>query len=74
MLKDRLCLFTAEGGTGGGAEGQQCGGDDLPLTRVKESLDDIISLCVRSSHSLDEEQRQVVCGLCCSEVSETRDE
>ncbi|KAG7512101.1 vacuolar sorting-associated 8-like isoform X1 [Solea senegalensis] len=63
-LKDRLCFLTAEqdtsGGGGGGGDRWQDDGGDSTLTRVKESLNDIISLCQRSSHSLYEQQREVL--------------
>ncbi|XP_038593280.1 vacuolar protein sorting-associated protein 8 homolog isoform X1 [Micropterus salmoides] len=63
-LKDKLSLLTAEsdGGVeeenGGGNEEE--GGSESTLTRVKDSLNDIIVLCHRSSQNLYQQQREVL--------------
>ncbi|XP_017287429.1 vacuolar protein sorting-associated protein 8 homolog isoform X3 [Kryptolebias marmoratus] len=67
-LKERLCAIAAEGDRdgGGGGEGGE-GGDrqneeetdsDVPLTRVNDSLNNILSLCHRNCQKLDQEQRK----------------
>ncbi|XP_034079092.1 vacuolar protein sorting-associated protein 8 homolog isoform X4 [Gymnodraco acuticeps] len=57
-LKEKLSVLTAE------SERADAGGEerdrDHTLSRVKESLNDIIELCHRSSDSLDQQQREVL--------------
>uniref|UniRef100_A0A4W6F917 VPS8 subunit of CORVET complex n=1 Tax=Lates calcarifer TaxID=8187 RepID=A0A4W6F917_LATCA len=63
-LKEKLCLLTAESDTGvEGGDGEQdeeerC--SDSTLMRVKDSLNDIIALCHRSSHNLYQQQREAL--------------
>nr|XP_020479091.1 vacuolar protein sorting-associated protein 8 homolog [Monopterus albus] len=64
MLKERLSLFTAEcdrGVEGGdGRQDEEEGNQESILTKVKDSLNEIIALCHRSSHNLDQHQREVL--------------
>lgn len=59
-LKEKLSLFTSE------SEGENKGGDEeersdeSSLTSVKDSLDDIITLCHQSSQNLSQQQREVM--------------
>lgn len=59
-LKEKLNVFTSE------SEGENRGGDkeersnESPLTSVKDSLDDIITLCHQSSQNLSQQQREVM--------------
>ncbi|XP_041866260.1 vacuolar protein sorting-associated protein 8 homolog isoform X2 [Melanotaenia boesemani] len=63
-LKEKLCFLTAESGDedGGQADRQEEEetGNQSALRRVKDSLNDIISLCHRSCPNLDQEQREVL--------------
>ncbi|KAM6956595.1 LOW QUALITY PROTEIN: vacuolar protein sorting-associated protein 8 homolog [Aplochiton taeniatus] len=54
-LKEKLGTLTP-GMAGGGRDG----GEDSPLQRVERSLNDIIALCHRCSHNLDQQQREVL--------------
>lgn len=59
-LKEKLSLFTFE------SEGENKGGDEeernneSSLTSVKDSLDDVITLCHQSSQNLSQQQREVM--------------
>ncbi|XP_034465327.1 vacuolar protein sorting-associated protein 8 homolog isoform X1 [Hippoglossus hippoglossus] len=61
-LKEKLCLLTAE--SDAEAEDRRHDedeiNDDSTLTRVKDSLNDIIALCHRSSHNLYQQQREAL--------------
>ncbi|GLD65220.1 vacuolar protein sorting-associated protein 8 homolog, partial [Lates japonicus] len=63
-LKEKLCLLTAESDTGvEGGDGEQDEDErrsDSTLMRVKDSLNDIIALCHRSSHNLYQQQREAL--------------
>ncbi|XP_023286306.1 vacuolar protein sorting-associated protein 8 homolog isoform X2 [Seriola lalandi dorsalis] len=60
-LKDELCLLTAEKETGTeGGHGEDENPRDSTLTRVKDSLSDIIALCHRNSHNLYQQQREAL--------------
>lgn len=61
-LKDSLCAIAVESG-GGGADGQneEETNGDVKLTRVNDSLSNIISLCHRNCQKLDQDQRKVSC-------------
>uniref|UniRef100_A0A3B4VJT2 VPS8 subunit of CORVET complex n=1 Tax=Seriola dumerili TaxID=41447 RepID=A0A3B4VJT2_SERDU len=63
-LKDELCLLTAEKETGiegpEGGHGEDENPRDSTLTRVKDSLNDIIALCHRNSHNLYQQQREAL--------------
>ncbi|KAJ8255316.1 hypothetical protein GJAV_G00203490 [Gymnothorax javanicus] len=54
-LKDKLIILTQESQTDTSAEDEQ-----LSLQGVESSLCDIISLCHRSSHSLNQQQREAL--------------
>ncbi|KAJ8352334.1 hypothetical protein SKAU_G00238100 [Synaphobranchus kaupii] len=53
-LKDKLVILTQESQTNTEEE------EELPLQRVEVALGDIISLCHRSSHSLNQQQREAL--------------
>ena len=67
-LKEKLSVHTAE--SDGGVEEDERHDDEeksdgeSALTGVKDSLNDIIALCHRSSPNLDQQQREVVVGVC----------
>lgn len=62
-MKEKLGVLTAETeGEADEADGQwdeQERGCDSTLTRVKDSLNDIVVLCHQSSQNLDQQQREV---------------
>uniref|UniRef100_A0AAQ5X5Q3 RING-type domain-containing protein n=1 Tax=Amphiprion ocellaris TaxID=80972 RepID=A0AAQ5X5Q3_AMPOC len=63
-LNQKLCLLTAE--SDGGVEGENRGQNkdeedsESTLTRVKDSLNDIIVFCHQSCQNLDQQQREVL--------------
>ncbi|XP_051278670.1 vacuolar protein sorting-associated protein 8 homolog isoform X2 [Dicentrarchus labrax] len=62
-LKDKLSLLTAESDRVEGGDGrrdEEEGGDEATLTGVKDSLNEIIVLCHRSSQNLYQQQREVL--------------
>ncbi|XP_039994817.1 vacuolar protein sorting-associated protein 8 homolog isoform X2 [Xiphias gladius] len=63
-LKGKLCLLTTESDTGvEGGDGRQDEEErhsESTLTRVTDSLNDIIALCHRSSHNLYQQEREVL--------------
>ncbi|XP_071337699.1 vacuolar protein sorting-associated protein 8 homolog isoform X2 [Trachinotus anak] len=72
-LRDKLCLLTAERETGAetqtgaerqtvgeGGQGEDGNHRDSTLTKVKNSLNDIIALCHRNSQNLYQQQREAL--------------
>ncbi|XP_042358575.1 vacuolar protein sorting-associated protein 8 homolog [Plectropomus leopardus] len=59
-LKEKLSILTAESEPGDRGQGEEERDRELTLTRVKNSLNDIIDLCHRSSDSLNQQQREVL--------------
>ncbi|XP_044068934.1 vacuolar protein sorting-associated protein 8 homolog isoform X3 [Siniperca chuatsi] len=63
-LKDKLSLLTAESDRavegGNGRQDEEERDSDSTLTRVKDSLNDIIVLCHQSSQNLYQQQREVL--------------
>ncbi|XP_035266136.1 vacuolar protein sorting-associated protein 8 homolog isoform X1 [Anguilla anguilla] len=57
-LKDKLVILTQESQTNTEEEEEE--EEQLPLQRVEAALGDIISLCHRSSHSLNQQQREAL--------------
>lgn len=67
-LKEKLSVLAAE--SDGGVEederhdDEEKTGGESTLTGVKDSLNDVIDLCHRSSPNLNQQQREVVVGVC----------
>lgn len=60
-LKDKLHTVTEEPLLPSGLKGSEAGDEEqAPLARVDEALSDIISLCQRSSHGLNQQQREAL--------------
>uniref|UniRef100_A0A8B9K9F1 VPS8 subunit of CORVET complex n=1 Tax=Astyanax mexicanus TaxID=7994 RepID=A0A8B9K9F1_ASTMX len=60
-LKDKLHTVTEEPLPPSGLKGSEAGDEEqTPMARVNEALSDIISLCQRSSHGLNQQQREAL--------------
>ncbi|XP_070696841.1 vacuolar protein sorting-associated protein 8 homolog isoform X3 [Pempheris klunzingeri] len=59
-LKEKLGLLTAESGREDGRRDEEERENESTLTRVKDSLNDIIVLCHQSSQNLYQQQREVL--------------
>lgn len=68
-LKVNLSVLTTESETGAErgdrTQDEEERDPQATVTRVQDSLNDIIALCQRSSQNLDQQQREVVCVCLC---------